>query len=105
MDKEDYISEANRQLSDNRHYRKLKSPIYPKTARKMEKILLKMYQNNEINKDEFEYLKPPSNPRERRFYLLPKIHKSPDKWTVPEKIPPRRPIVSDCEIISRFRIY
>ena len=26
-----------------------------------------------------EYLKPPDNPRERRFYLLPKIHKDKNK--------------------------
>ena len=97
MNKEDYISEANRQLSDNRHYIKLDSPIYPQTSLKLEDILSKMHAKHEITKDEFEYLKPPSKPRERRFYLLPKIHKSVDKWTVPNKVPPGRPIVSDCE--------
>ena len=58
-----------------------------------------MHGRHEITKEEFEYLKPTkfNNPRERRFYLLPKIHKSIDKWTVPGKIPPGRPIVSDCE--------
>lgn len=35
-------------------------------------------------------------PRERRFYLLPKIHKDPKTWTVPFQVPPGRPIVSDC---------
>ncbi len=30
------------------------------------------------------------------FYLLPKIHKKPESWTVPFKIPAGRPIVSDC---------
>ena len=28
--------------------------------------------------------------------MLPKIHKDPNKWTVPNRIPPGRPIVSDC---------
>lgn len=36
------------------------------------------------------------NIRERRFYILPKIHKNPEKWNPPYEIPPGRPIVSDC---------
>lgn len=35
-------------------------------------------------------------PRARLFYMLPKIHKDPAKWSKPHKIPPGRPIVSDC---------
>ena len=42
------------------------------------------------------FLSPPSDPRPRHFYTLPKIHKSTDKWTVPGVIPPGRPIVSGC---------
>ncbi|MGL5102271.1 MAG: GIY-YIG nuclease family protein [Plesiomonas sp.] len=34
-------------------------------------------------------------PRPRRFYLLPKIHKPRDKWPF-EDMPPGRPIVADC---------
>lgn len=30
------------------------------------------------------------------FYLLPKNHKSPESWPVPNRIPAGRPIVSDC---------
>ena len=96
MNKCDYIFEAKRQLSDSRHYRKLSAPIYQKTARKIDNVLRKMI-NNGIFEKEYEYLRPPANPRERRFYLLPKIHKDPKQWTVPYKIPPGRPIVSDCE--------
>lgn len=36
-------------------------------------------------------------PRARLFYLLPKIHKDPAKWSRPHVIPPGRPIVSDCD--------
>ena len=96
MNKTDYVFEANRQLSNTTHYQKLNGPIYPKTARQIDKILRKMI-NSGISEKEYEYLKPPTNPRERRFYLLPKIHKDPEKWTIPNKIPPGRPIVSDCE--------
>ena len=44
---------------------------------------------------EHDYLKPSPNPRERRLYFLPKIHKDLDKWSVPNKMPPGRPIVSE----------
>ena len=37
-----------------------------------------------------------AEPRPRIFYMLPKIHKDPSKWSKPGKIPPGRPIVSDC---------
>ena len=30
------------------------------------------------------------------MYLLPKIHKPVDKWSISNKMPPGRPIVSDC---------
>ena len=97
MDKADYIFEANRQLSNLKHYKKLDSPIYPKTSKKIDTILRKLLNDKQITKEEYEYLRPPSKPRERRFYLLPKIHKDVEKWTVPGKIPPGRPIVSDCD--------
>lgn len=42
------------------------------------------------------YLIGPIPPRARQFYLLPKIHKTPDTWMVPHEVPPGRPIVSDC---------
>lgn len=97
MDKADYIYEANRQLSNRQHYRKLDSPLYKKTSKKIDDVLKKLLKKHEIDKEEYEYFKPPSKPRERRFYLLPKIHKNIEKWTVPGKIPPGRPIVSDCD--------
>ena len=50
-----------------------------------------------ISEQQYDYLKPSPNPRERRLYFLPKIHKDLDKWPVPNKMPPGRPIVSDCE--------
>lgn len=42
------------------------------------------------------YIIGQSEPRPRRFYIFPKIHKDPETWTVPWEIPPGRPIVSDC---------
>ena len=62
-----------------------------------------------ISKKELEFLRAKRNSRERIFYLLPKIHKESHKWTIPDKIPPGRPIVSDVEsesyAISKFIDY
>lgn len=43
-----------------------------------------------------DFLYGPNDLREKPFYLLPKIHKDPATWTVPDAVPPGRPIVSDC---------
>lgn len=108
LDKKDYIREAERQLGDPNYYQKLQEPIYDKTAATFTKILEELRdipgevggRNQEgicgINDKQFEFLKPPGEIRERIFYLLPKIHKAPEKWSFPFKIPPGRPIVSDC---------
>lgn len=55
-----------------------------------------MLQKGYINFEQYNHLKPTDNPRPRIFYALPKIHKNPDDWTVPNRLPPGRPIVSDC---------
>jgi hypothetical protein len=95
LNRSDYIREANRQLSDTNHYKKIKQPIYPKAKLKIDMALIYLEELKVINEKELEYLRTPENPRERLFYLLPKIHKEKDKWLEP-KIPPGRPIVSDC---------
>lgn len=96
MNKKDYIFEANRQLNNPKHYTKINNPIYPETSKKIGSIIEKLEQDGYISEKQAEYLAPDEEPRPRYFYMLPKIHKSPDKWTVPHKIPPARPIVSDC---------
>lgn len=96
MNKEDYIFEANRQLNNKKHYRKINGPIYHQTSKKIRSIINNLEQEEYLTEKQVEYLSPEIEPRPRYFYMLPKIHKSPDKWTVPNKIPPGRPIVSDC---------
>lgn len=49
-----------------------------------------------LYKKQSQYLMGLDEPRPRRFYLLPKVHKKPEEWSRPHKIPPGRPIVSDC---------
>lgn len=53
--------------------------------------------NNEfITRKQKLYLEGEETIRERRFYMLPKIHKPPEKWNPPFEIPPGSAIVSDC---------
>lgn len=96
LDKVDYIKEGIRQLSNDKHYKKIEEPIHPKIKDKISTILNELYLEGYLDKKQVDYLKVPEKPRERRFYLLPKIHKEKSKWLDNEKIPPGRPIVSDC---------
>lgn len=96
LDREQYVYEIKRQLSDNIYYKKLDKPIFMETIPLIQEILLKLKKKKFINAKQFGYLKGDLQPRERRFYILPKIHKDPKTWTIPFQIPKGRPIVSDC---------
>lgn len=96
LDKQQYLWECHRQLSDENYYLKLPKPIYPDTVPIVAKILNQLHKNKIISAKQKAYLLGPSEPRPRLFYILPKIHKDPIKWSLPYKIPPGRPIVSDC---------
>lgn len=96
LDKEQYIWEGERQLAVQEHYCTLQEPVYPQTRVMVEEILNEMVENKIIRGAQRDYLLGDSHPRPRRFYLLPKIHKEPEKWSKPGEIPPGRPIVSDC---------
>ena len=77
------------------YYQKLDKPIYLDTIKIVIKILDSLNRGKYINeKQEISYWR--TEPKPRRFYVLPKIHKDPSFWTVPNKVPPGRPIVSDC---------
>jgi hypothetical protein len=94
MDKQDYIQEGNRQLEVDLHYRKLPEAIHPAIRDRLQTIVDQLVDQGALTETEGEYFAPPLEPRERRFYLLPKIHKDPNTWKA--AIPPGRPIVSDC---------
>jgi len=93
----DYISEILNQLNSNDHYERLEEPLYPSTAIKLTKILTKLKTLEFITSKQFLYLSPPPNPRPRHLYTLPKIHKPPEQWFIPFKIPTGRPITSDID--------
>jgi len=96
LSRDQYILEVERQLNDLIYYKKLEKPIYFDTIPMVKEILDSLKQKKFIIERQKRYLMGELEPRERRFYILPKIHKDPEKWTVPFEVPPGRPIVSDC---------
>ena len=96
MDRDDYIREAHNQIFNDKYYKPLEGPVYLNTTDEVNSILDKSLLNGWLDNTQVEYLRPADNPRPCIFYTLPKIHKPMDKWLVPDKIPPGRPIVSDC---------
>lgn len=95
MNRANYEAEGYRQLNNTAHYKKISEPVYPKVTGKLNSTLNKIINKNLLTKKQYEYLEVPEVPRDRRFYMLPKIHKELNKWS-DNKTPPCRPIVSDC---------
>lgn len=96
MQRAHYITEGYRQLNNLSHYKQIDAPLFQNNSVKISSILKDLFNSNRITKKELEFLSPPDNPRPRRFYMLPKIHKDKNTWPIPNYMPPGRPIVSDC---------
>jgi DNA modification methylase len=74
MEKVNYLEEENRQVTDERFYKKMDSePTKEFSTRIIQELKFKT-ENSHIEKNIFDYLKP-DKPKARRFYLLPKTHK------------------------------
>ena len=84
MDRDQYISEAERQLNDNTYYQLLDHDPTTEFATQVAETVNKMHDKGYITDKNMEYLLV-EKPRAGRFYLLSKIHKSRN---------PGRPIVS-----------
>ena len=95
INRQNYVAEAQRQLSDTKYYQKLREPIFQKNITKIKNILNNMLTQKFIDEDQFKFLSGPEDIRPRNFYLLPKIHKPQSKWPQPGRMPEGRPIVSD----------
>ena len=75
----------------------VEGPVYLNTTDEVNSILDKLLFNGWLDNKQVKYLRPAYNPRPCIFlYFAKKKHKPMDKWFVPDKIPPGRPIVSDC---------
>ena len=89
-------SQYHRQLHDTRYYSKLEAPIHTETVPMIVDLIHYLWRKKYITRAQRDYLLGDAQPRPRLFYMLPKIHKEPVAWSEPFKIPPGRPIVSDC---------
>lgn len=95
MDRDAYLAEGYRQLNNSRYYRKLSEPLLTANVARINDILLSMRNDGSITTAQWSYLRASESDRHRRFYMLPKIHKPPEKWPQPGTMPEGRPIVSD----------
>lgn len=100
LNKKSYITEAERQLNDTKYYSPIETPLKEQTIPKINNVLERLLEENYIDNMQFNYLSAKSTDNDRKFYLLPKIHKPKDKWTLPD-MPQGRPIVGDCGTESR----
>ena len=87
MSREDYVAEANRQLSDDQYYHPLDTDPTETISSEIRSFLTEMAERGTIDSSTKAFLTP-LNPRPGRFYMLPKIHKPNN---------PGRPIISSCD--------
>lgn len=95
MDRSAYVTEVYRQLNDRHYYRQIDQPIYMDNIGAINDILREMTEEGYITPQQFLFLSAKPTDRQRVFYVLPKIHKDPNTWPQPGRMPPGRPIVSD----------
>ena len=97
-DREDYLKEAESQLSDESVYQKIDSDPKSAILMKISECINKIRDRQEMDPDTLEFFDV-DNPKLGRFYLLPKIHKRLKKV-------PGRPVISNAgyytENISAF---
>jgi hypothetical protein len=73
---EDYIKEANRQLSDTNFYVEKDIDPSERHISTIKKVLDKMLRSQEIDQSTYSYVLPTlEDTRTAKFYFLPKIHK------------------------------
>ena len=96
MDRDHYVSKAERQLNDSTFYKPLDHDPTPEFAKQVSDTVREMLDQGLISEKNMAYLIV-DQPKAGRFYLLPKIHKAGN---------PGRPIVSakghPTEKISEF---
>ena len=97
-DREDFLREANSQLSDKDVYREIKGDAEGPLMNVIKSVLRKIRNRGDINDETSDYFLV-NNPKLGRFYLLPKIHKRLHNV-------PCRPVISNSshftENISSF---
>ena len=74
MDRQQYIDEAMRQLTNRTNYETLDSDPTGNFCKEIQETLDDMRDNNHLSKKAHKFLSP-TDCRTARFYLLPKVHK------------------------------
>ena len=101
MNRSDYISEAERQLSDTKFYKKLPKDLTQEHQTDVNNLVEKLLRLEYISEPIYHCLLN-TKPKTSSLYLLPKIH----KITKPGEFPKGRPIISangsPTERISAF---
>ena len=93
-----YHLEALSQLQNPRFYHSATTEPTRHITARLKQLLSHLRSKKAISTREYRYLLPPSAPRPRRFYLLPKLHKT--TWPS-SHMAPGRPIVTDIDSPSR----
>ena len=90
MDREFYVKEAMRQLTDTKFYKRIDKDLTLEHYSLVQELILEMFNKKIISEQTYKFLST-GGKRTSIFYLLPKIHKNLMN-------PPGRPIVSsvDC---------
>ena len=65
MDKTDYVGEAERQLANQVHYKRLEEPVFPKSIPKINEIFDSLANRRFIDAGQLSYLKCPEDPAPR----------------------------------------
>ena len=107
MERNLYIQEAEKQLQNEKYYKKLNEDPTDKYLKDLKNLLEEGVEKEEITKKTMNNILP-KNPKTARFYILPKIHKVITKASqkLVEKMVPGRPVVSGngclTENLSKF---
>lgn len=94
MDRLTYQKEAERQLNNEKYYKKIDTTLAQDNKKIITETFTKILNNKYITKPQFQYLTGPEDFNIRTFYMLPKIHKPKSKWPA-VNMPEGRPIISD----------
>ena len=105
MDRDQYISEGMRQLN-SAYYVEVEKPDLEALHQSIQSKVFEMYQNKTLDKETYRFLSTHQNVKLKSgsLYLLPKIHKINEQVLDAllkglcslRKIPPGRPIISQC---------
>jgi len=101
MDTNHYTTGCLKLLNNTKYYRPINGSLSRENANIIKRLLNYWRDYRFINKREHASMIPPTTPRIRLFYALPKIHKERATWD-DDRQPPLRPIVSDSGSESSF---